>query len=462
MMSGRHLLQARIIAFALLYFACALLALFVSGAEDGVAAIWPASGIFVAGLLRIDPRAHGLLIVGVAVSSFAANLFGGVGPFVAFGFTVANILEGLLVWFLMGSKRDASFIEPSTILRFLIAIGTGAIASALMAATLSGSFGIGFLWSWASTVFLGMATVAPTIMFMMHDNGSRRALVSMRGGAVMLFVAGLSVAAFAQTAYPLLFLPMAGLAFATYTLGLSGSAMALVTVTAIGSYFTAKEMGPVSLTFDAVEEQVVYFQAYLLCLIASILPLAIMLTRHQSEAARNLELAETDQLTGLATRRKILARLEDAMAHARGASKPLAIAMIDIDHFKSINDDFGHIHGDRILAGLSDMIRGELAATGDIGRLGGEEFLVIFADETARDVYDRCDALRERAATFVWPPDGPKRVTLSIGIAQFRPAHEIPGQMLRDADIALYRAKDEGRNLCLVYEQREMERLAAV
>ena len=461
-MSGRQILQVRIIAYALLYFACALLALFVSGAEDGVAAIWPASGIFVAGLLRIDPRAHGLLIVGIAVSSYAANLFGGVGPFVAFGYTIANILEGLIVWTLMGNRRTASFIEPATMIRFVAAIAIGSFASAGMAALLAGSFELGFLWSWASTVFLGMATVTPTIMFMMHDGTSRRALVSIRGAAVLLFVAGLTVAAFAQTAYPLLFLPMAGLAFATYTLGLSGSSMALVLVTVVGSYFTAKEMGPVSLTFETVQEQVVYFQAYLLCLIASIVPLAIMLSRHQSEAARNLELAETDALTGLSTRRKILARLEDAIAHARGSSKPLTIAMIDIDHFKSINDDFGHIHGDRILAGLSDMIRAELAATGDLGRLGGEEFLAIFPDETARDVYDRCDSLRHRAATYQWPPDGPKQVTLSIGIAQFRPSHELPGHMLRDSDIALYRAKDEGRNLVLVYEQKEMERLAAV
>ncbi|MBW0145135.1 GGDEF domain-containing protein [Sphingomicrobium clamense] len=460
-MDGRFIEQTRLVAYSLLYFACALLALVVSGAEDNVAAIWPASGIFVAGLLRVRQDHHGVLIMGVAVASFAANLIGGVGVVTSFLYTIANILEGLFVWLLMGSRRRASFIDPKTLARFVLSIAVGSLASAIMAGVLAGTFTLSFLSSWSSTVFLGMATVTPTIMFMMHDKASRRALVSLRGFLVIGFVAALTAAAFAQSQYPVLFLPMAGIAAATYMVGLSGASMALVLVTAIGSYYTANETGPVSTAFETLDAQVIYFQAYLLCLIASIIPLAFMLSRHQGEAERNRVLAETDELTNLATRRKILARLEDAMEHARASKKPLAIAMIDIDHFKSINDEFGHIHGDRILAALSDMMRAELAATGELGRLGGEEFIAIFSDETARDIFDRCDALRERAATTKWPVDGPDKVTLSIGIAQFRPSHEIAGQMLRDADVALYRAKDEGRNLVLVYEQTEMERLAA-
>lgn len=450
-MDGRHIQHFRVVVYSLLYFACALLALYVSGAEDGVAAIWPASGIFVAGLLRVHYNAHGLLVAGVGLSSFASNLIGGIDMVTSLGFTIANLVEGLIVFGLMGKRRYESFIEPNTIIRFVIAIAIAGSASALMAAVLAGNFTLPFLWSWASTVILGMATVTPTIMFMFQDEKSRHSLLTLRGAAVIALVALLSIVTFAQTEYPLMFLPMVATAVATYSLGLSGSSMALVVVTGIGSWFTANGYGPISLAFDTVERQVIYFQAFLVCLIASMLPLAIMLSRHKSEAERNLELAETDQLTGLATRRKILARLERAMLVAKKSGEPLAIAMLDIDYFKLINDKFGHEKGDVILEDLTALMRKELEPAAELGRLGGEEFLAIFEGRTARGIFEQCDALRERAARFDWPEHGPEQVTLSIGIAQYGAQHDIPGLMLRDADMALYRAKDGGRNRTLVH-----------
>ncbi|MCJ7422373.1 GGDEF domain-containing protein [Sphingomicrobium astaxanthinifaciens] len=449
-MTTRARALAQVATFSLLYFACAVAALFVTGGEDGIAAIWPASGVYIAALLLTGPTLRGPLVAGVAATSLAANLWGGVGWLVAVGYTVANILEGLVVWRVMGARRATPFLTPATLLRFLVAILVGAIASTAMAALLSLNPSPTFLSSWATTVLLGMATVTPTIMFLVQDRRGRRRLTSPRAFAVLALVAGLSVAAFAQTDYPLLFLPMAGLAFATFAIGVSGTALGIVIVTAVGSLYTAMGEGPVSSAFASITSQVLYFQAYLVCLIASTLPLAVLLTRLGEEAERNLELAETDALTGLATRRKILARLDQAMQRAREEAGALSIAMIDLDHFKRINDRFGHERGDEILRTITAMMRDRLGAHGEIGRLGGEEFIVIFEGVWAHERLEVCDRLRRAAAERQWPADGPDTVTLSIGLADFSDRYTLPGEMLRAADTALYRAKDGGRNRCAI------------
>ncbi len=441
---------AKVALFSLLYFACALVALYVTGGEDGIAAIWPASGVFIAGLLLVHREHRGPLIAGVAAASLAANLWGGISWLVAAGYTIANIIEGLIALLAMGPRRGTSFVTPRTLLRFLWAVAVATAASTAMAAALSLNLSLTFLSSWATTVMLGMATVTPTIMFLAQDKRGRDKLASLPAVAVLAMVAGLSVAAFGQTEYPLLFLPMAGLAFATFSIGLSGTALGIVVVTAVGSLLTAMGEGPVSLSFDTITRQVLYFQAYLLCLIASTLPLAVLLTRLEDEAERNLELAETDALTGLATRRKILTLLDQAMTRAMAHRQPLSIAMIDLDHFKRINDRFGHEKGDEILRTVTDMMRDQLGAHGTLGRLGGEEFIVIFEGINAAERLDVCDLLRQAAADHAWPSDGPEQVTLSIGLADFSPEHKFPGEMLRDADNALYRAKDGGRNRCEV------------
>ncbi|MCJ8189867.1 GGDEF domain-containing protein [Sphingomicrobium aestuariivivum] len=447
-MTDRYRALGGVAIFSVLYFGCAIAALYVTGGEDGIAAIWPASGVFIAGLLLTSRDYRGPLIAGVATASLGANLWGGISWLEAGGYTIANIIEGLVVWRIMGPRRGTSFVTPETLLRFLIAMAAGTAASTVMAAGLSMNLSPTFLSSWATTVLLGMATVTPTIMFLVQDRRGRRRLASFKALAVLAMVAGLSVAAFGQTDYPLLFLPMAGLAFATFAIGVSGTAVAMVIVTAIGSLFTAMGEGPVSLAFENIVSQVLYFQAYLLCLIASTLPLAVLLTQREAEAEANLELAETDALTGLATRRKILTQLDAAMKSARRTKRPLSIAMIDLDHFKRINDRFGHEKGDQILATITSLMRDQLGPIGKLGRLGGEEFLVIFEGVSARDRLDLCELLREAAAATPWPSDGPDAVTLSIGLADFGPEHRLPGEMLRDADAALYRAKDGGRNRC--------------
>jgi two-component system cell cycle response regulator len=148
-----------------------------------------------------------------------------------------------------------------------------------------------------------------------------------------------------------------------------------------------------------------------------------------------------DPLTGLSNRRFILAQLNGAVSAARRHERPLSVAVIDIDHFKAINDGHGHAAGDRVLAGVSAAMRSRLRAEDQLGRLGGEEFLALLPDAGAGDAEVIAEALRAEVAAAAF--EG-LAVTISAGWATW--AGEAPDELLRRADAALYAAKQAGRD----------------
>ena len=162
-------------------------------------------------------------------------------------------------------------------------------------------------------------------------------------------------------------------------------------------------------------------------------------------AERALRLVDTDALTGVASRRRALAVLDEALAMASGQGQTLAVAVLDIDHFKQVNDRWGHAEGDRVLRRVARAAVEAVRATDLVGRLGGEEFVVIFPGARKTVALALVERLRTAiAASAVHPADGPP-VTASIGIALYRPGGSATS-LLGDADRALYRAKAEGRN----------------
>jgi len=162
-------------------------------------------------------------------------------------------------------------------------------------------------------------------------------------------------------------------------------------------------------------------------------------------------LATTDPLTGIANRRSFFDRLETEWARARRHTRRLSLLTFDIDHFKRVNDAHGHAIGDAVLKALVQAAQSLLRAEDTLARLGGEEFAVILPEvdrEGARIVGER---LRERLAEVeVAVPDGVVSCTVSVGVAQAKPAHESPDRALQRADDALYAAKEAGRNTVIV------------
>ncbi|MGV3626784.1 MAG: diguanylate cyclase [Betaproteobacteria bacterium] len=160
------------------------------------------------------------------------------------------------------------------------------------------------------------------------------------------------------------------------------------------------------------------------------------------------EMAATDMLTGLPNRRHFLGQLEQEKARvSRAEEKCAAVLMIDIDHFKVVNDSFGHAAGDHVLRHLATLMKEDLRKIDTLGRLGGEEFAVILpgADRAAAEIF--AERLRKQVAETPAVLDKwTIPVTISIGVTEIKPGDDSADDALTRADRALYRAKECGRN----------------
>jgi diguanylate cyclase (GGDEF)-like protein len=160
--------------------------------------------------------------------------------------------------------------------------------------------------------------------------------------------------------------------------------------------------------------------------------------------------ADTDPLTGVINRRRGFALLQEAMHAVEHTQEPVAVAMLDLDRFKSVNDRFGHALGDKVLVRFADTIKHELRRHDVVSRLGGEEFLVVFPDTDLDRAHAIGERLRERVREALAQIDGVQvNATVSVGIAVAR-AEDDPTSLVARADAALYRAKSAGRNVVCV------------
>lgn len=167
--------------------------------------------------------------------------------------------------------------------------------------------------------------------------------------------------------------------------------------------------------------------------------------QHEAELLR---LARFDELTGLYNRRYLLDRLAQETLRARRYDSDLCIMMIDVDHFKRINDSYGHLMGDKVLANLAVILNAAIRVTDIAGRYGGEEFCIILTETNLEGGHKVAKRLRERiAARYFSSPDGGSfHVTCSIGLAQFDSQVSDQHALLARADGALYEAKNAGRD----------------
>lgn len=164
-------------------------------------------------------------------------------------------------------------------------------------------------------------------------------------------------------------------------------------------------------------------------------------------------IARHDALTGLCNRRYLSELAEREVELAKRHASPLATLMLDIDHFKNVNDSYGHDVGDLVIKALADTCTRSLRRIDHIGRIGGEEFVCILPSTSREEAIAAAERMRrDIELVCVGTPKGEIRFTVSIGVALFNPAHADWPTLLKDADVALYRAKHEGRNRVVVAE----------
>ena len=222
--------------------------------------------------------------------------------------------------------------------------------------------------------------------------------------------------------------------------------------------------GGISFSYDIEDIQTklrtnFYIVAFLALLTAALLIGLValffsQLVRKLEEARRQLEtLATTDALTGLYNRRHIMDRFEEECGRAQ-RGEGLSCIMLDADHFKRVNDLYGHQQGDEVLRMIARQIRASLRAYDIVGRYGGEEFIALLPGTdlaTARTVAERLRKTIQESAVLRTPAGEPDPTTVSLGLTQWR-AGDTVDALIHRADQALYRAKAEGRNRVEVVE----------
>jgi diguanylate cyclase (GGDEF)-like protein len=160
-------------------------------------------------------------------------------------------------------------------------------------------------------------------------------------------------------------------------------------------------------------------------------------------------LATTDQLTGLKNRRHFMEKLDSEVDRSSRYGRPCAVAILDVDLFKAVNDTYGHDVGDKVLQSLSQMLLDELRNVDLVGRIGGEEFALVLPETSKGQAWEVCQRLLARIRDARVTAAGVEvRFTASIGLAQVAMAGDQASAVLKRADEALYRAKHSGRDRC--------------
>lgn len=172
---------------------------------------------------------------------------------------------------------------------------------------------------------------------------------------------------------------------------------------------------------------------------------------HSSVEARYHEevyqLATHDALTELCNRRHFSELMEKELARAQRHGRPLILCILDLDLFKAVNDQYGHIAGDAVLRQFSEILRDHVRADDIAARIGGEEFAVLLPETPLEQALQFAERLRDAVASHDFRPGGESRqITVSIGVADMGPKRNSRSSLMRDADAALYRAKEQGRN----------------
>ncbi|HHC73316.1 MAG TPA: GGDEF domain-containing protein [Thiotrichales bacterium] len=170
----------------------------------------------------------------------------------------------------------------------------------------------------------------------------------------------------------------------------------------------------------------------------------------RSRIGEERRLAMVDGLTGLPNRMAWDERVDEEFARWQRFGQPLSLLVIDIDHFKRINDSYGHQAGDRVLKTIAQRLREQVRTTDFMARYGGEEFVLLMPGADIRAAFEVAEKLRQRVADSGFHYRGERvPVTISGGLAQFFHG-DTPETVFERADKALYRAKNEGRNRCIM------------
>jgi diguanylate cyclase (GGDEF)-like protein len=469
----------RALAIAAAYFmADTLLNKFALG--DGWAIFWPLNGVTIALLIRKPRREWPLLLAAVALGT-------GGGEYLDDNTLVSTLAQRVLSVFEVSvsaallppfENPDAWLRKPRLYPRFTAAVVVGPAVSGLLAAAYFNAFEATAFWSafnaWALADAMGIAAVLPLALSL--SSVDLRALRDLRrlavGVGTLAPAFAVMVVIFVSSRYPLIFVLYPLLMLVDWVLGLLGSSIALCAACVMAVFLTEHGFGPFANPVGLGMSRNLAVQMYLGFHLIGFLPISILFLQQRrmdqelrDSLARADRLASLDSLTGVANRRTLDARLEEQWNLAARNQTPLALLMIDADHFKEFNDRLGHQAGDACLRAIAGAMSRRVSRPADVvARFGGEEFVVLLPDTPLEGAGHVAEIIRtsvqqlaiahpgKPSPATVDAPVAPRYVTVSIGCAALVPPPGAKSPMLVElADRALYEAKRSGRNrVCVV------------
>jgi diguanylate cyclase (GGDEF)-like protein len=462
------------------YFAAAKFSLLLAISPGYATAVWPPSGIALASLLLLGRRVW----PGIWLGAILVNLTVASSPAIALLIGTGNALEAFagaeLVQRFIGVPRR--FERGSDVVLFvLIAAASCTIAATVGATALAASRAVSwsqFLphwWTWWQGDLTGVVIVAPLILSWSLRRAAPwpggKMLEAAAFGILLLVVtlvafqqgdvAGPPVSSFSLTFAILPFMIWAALRFNQRVV-----TTAIAASCAVAVYYTVDDLR----SLPSLNESLLVLLAFISTMVVTGLVLSAVLEerkRAMDRLARALdalrEQAMTDPLTGLYNRRYLVEFLQREWIRARRKEGSLGVIMVDLDHFKRINDTFGHAAGDYVLTAVSALLRMHIRSSDIVCRYGGEEFALVLPDASLDGVRRRAEdiqaAIGRLDLRYGAMPLG--RITASLGVALFPDHADGPDGVLHAADGALYAAKDAGRDRTVISTARPLPPKAA-
>jgi diguanylate cyclase (GGDEF)-like protein len=479
---GRLSLAGQILLLGAAYFGAAKLSLLLAIPPGYATAVWPPSGIALTALLLFGQRMWpgiwiGATLVNVTVaSSLGTALVIGTG----------NALEALAgAWLLrrlvgiprrFERGRDVVLFVATAAACCTIAATVGATALAV-----AGAVPLSHLpshwWTWWQGDLTGIIIVAPLLLNWSlrraapwpQEKRLEAACFAVLLVAVTLFAfnhgdaLGTPASAFSLTFAIMPFMIWAALRFSPRVV-----TTAIAATCAFAIYYTVDDLR----TFpqDSLNESLLTLLAFISTMVVTGLVLSAVMEERKlamDRLARALdalrEQAMTDPLTGLYNRRYLVEFLQREWIRARRRESSLGVIMVDLDHFKRINDSFGHPAGDYVLSAVSALLRIHIRSSDIVCRYGGEEFALVVPEASLVSMQRRAEEIRAAIARlelrYGERPLG--RITASLGVALFPDHADGPDSVLQAADEALYAAKDAGRDCTIVSTARNDRSMAS-
>lgn len=470
--TGRE--RSQLALAGLLYLCLASATIVLTTNSRDVATLWPANAVLLAVLLTSEkPRWAGVLTVGIA-ANIAANLLTRDSATAPLMYAGANLVEVTLAAALLRRSLGSSapIEQPRAVAHFIFGAGLIApgVSGVLGAGTAALVYGQDFSLSYKTWFFsdaLGLLIFTPVLMSLFNGEyrqglAEQSAPQRLRSLGLQLLVALVSWSVFFFTSKPVLFVIFAPVLLVSFQLGRLGTQAAVLLVAVIGAAATVTGQGPIAHLAGGPAQQSLHFQFFLATLLLTSLPISASLNARSSQANMMSERqrilleekrkwarrAATDPLTGLLNRAGFAAAAADAKEGRK--SSPMWLIAIDIDHFKEINDRFGHQKGDEALVQVAEVLRTTLREDDVLARTGGDEFIALLPARSKAEVAALCSRLVSGVSNISSVSGGPiSPLTVSCGAA---PADEGMSldELISIADRTLYSAKAGGRNRALI------------